>query len=106
MKVGFVVIGRNEGPRLEQCLRSVLAVCERVVYADSASTDESSAIAERLGIDVVSLAEDGRLSAARGRNVGYAELAIRFPECDAVQFLDGDCVLQTGWIERGTAFLA
>ena len=66
--VGFVVIGRNEGARLELCIRSVLAVSRRVIYADSASTDGSVATAERLGVAVVQLPSDGRLTAARGRN--------------------------------------
>lgn len=105
MKVGFVVIGRNEGPRLEQCLRSVLAVCDRIIYADSASTDESQAAAKRLGITVVRLPQDGHLTAARGRNAGYKELKTRFPDCDAVQFLDGDCILQPRWIENAVGFL-
>lgn len=103
--VGFVVIGRNEGQRLECCLQSVLPISTRVVYADSASTDGSPSVAERLGVPVLILPADGQLSAARGRNAGYAELKRRFPECDAVQFLDGDCILQPGWIEKAAAFL-
>jgi len=103
--VGFVVIGRNEGRRLECCLQSVLPISTRVVYADSASTDGSPSVAERLGVPVLILPADGQLSAARGRNAGYAELKRRFPECDAVQFLDGDCILQPGWIEKAAAFL-
>jgi GT2 family glycosyltransferase len=104
-EVGFVVIGRNEGPRLERCLRSVLAVSNRVVYADSASTDRSVATAEALDIAVVTLPADGRLSAARGRNAGYKELRARFPQCDLVQFLDGDCILQAEWIPQSLEFL-
>jgi cellulose synthase/poly-beta-1,6-N-acetylglucosamine synthase-like glycosyltransferase len=103
--VGFVAIGRNEGPRLEACLRSVLAISNRLVYADSASTDGSRAVAERLGVAVVALPEDGRLTAARGRNAGYRELRKRFTECDAVQFLDGDCILDPQWIGRALDFL-
>ncbi len=102
---GFVVIGRNEGSRLEQCLRSVFAVCDRVVYADSASTDGSVQLAKRLGAVVVALPQDGKLTAARGRNAGYAELKKRFPDCRAAQFLDGDCILQPGWVERALAFM-
>ena len=97
-EVGFVVIGRNEGPRLELCLRSVLAHSNHVVYADSASTDESCEIAVRLGAIVVELPEDGRLNAARGRNAGYKELRARYPECEFVQFLDGDCIAPTGFV--------
>jgi glycosyltransferase involved in cell wall biosynthesis len=103
--VGFVVIGRNEGARLELCLRSALAVSRCAIYADSASTDGSVSTAERLGVAVVRLPLDGRLTAARGRNAGYKELRARFPECETVQFLDGDCILQSEWIPAGLAFL-
>jgi len=103
--VGFVVIGRNEGPRLEQCLRAVFSLSRRVVYADSASTDGSIDVAERLGATVVRLPPDGRLTAARGRNAGYEELRARFPECELVQFLDGDCIVQPLWIPQAIAFL-
>jgi cellulose synthase/poly-beta-1,6-N-acetylglucosamine synthase-like glycosyltransferase len=103
--IGFVVIGRNEGPRLRASLDSVLSVSTRVVYSDSASTDGSPALAAELGVIVVTLPQDGQLSAARGRNVGYAELKKRFPQCDAVQFLDGDCILQPGWTDAALAFL-
>ena len=102
---GFVIIGRNEGPRLEQCLRSVLSHSTRVVYADSGSTDGSIEIAQGLKVGTVVLPEDGKLSAARGRNAGYAELCRLFPECNVVQFMDGDCILQPGWIGRGIDFL-
>lgn len=102
---GFVVIGRNEGARLEHCLRSVLAVSTRVAYADSASSDGSVELAKSLGAAVVALPQDGKLTAARGRNSGYVELKAHFPDCTAVQFLDGDCILQPGWIEEAVAFL-
>ena len=71
----------------------------------SASTDGSVSTAERLGAAVVQLPPDGRLTAARGRNAGYKELRARFPECETVQFLDGDCILQSEWIPAGLAFL-
>jgi GT2 family glycosyltransferase len=45
------------------------------------------------------------LTAARGRNAGYAELQARYPGCDAVQFLDGDCILQSQWIPNAVEFL-
>ena len=75
ISVGFVVIGRNEGARLELCLRSALAVSRCAIYADSASTDGSVSTAERLGVAVVRLPLDGRLTAARGRNAGTRSCA-------------------------------
>lgn len=105
MEIGFVVIGRNEGPRLRACLESLPADSKRVVYADSASTDDSLAVAQQFGIAAVSLADDGKLTAARGRNAGYAQLRKRYPECDAVMFLDGDCVLEPEFLQEAAAFL-
>lgn len=104
-EIGFVVIGRNEGARLQHCLKSVLTASERVVYADSASNDGSAELAERLGAIVVRLPADGRLTAARGRNAGYAELKRRFSDCRLVQFLDGDCIMQPDWIDSALNFL-
>ena len=53
--VAFVVIGRNEGERLGDCLRPLLALTPRVIYVDSASTDESVELARRLGAITVVL---------------------------------------------------
>lgn len=104
-QVGFVVIGRNEGERLERCVRSALEISKRVIYADSSSSDGSPELAERLGATVVRLPPDGRLTAARGRNAGYTELKKRFPDCRFVQFVDGDCIVQPGWIDTAVDFL-
>jgi cellulose synthase/poly-beta-1,6-N-acetylglucosamine synthase-like glycosyltransferase len=104
-RVGFVVIGRNEGARLEACLRSILPISSRIVYADSASTDGSPELAARLGAAVVTLPNDGKLTAARGRMAGYAELRTRHPDCQSVMFLDGDCILQPEFIPAALALL-
>lgn len=104
-EVGFVVIGRNEGDRLAQCLTSVLRISNRLAYADSASSDGSAELAEHLGAFVVRLPADGRLTAARGRNAGYSELQKHVPDCRFVQFIDGDCIVQPDWIEAALGFL-
>lgn len=96
-----VIIGRNEGDRLRRCLQSVLSQAGRVIYVDSGSTDGSVELARSMGVDVVEL--DGSLpfTAARARNAGFARLAERYPDADFVQFVDGDCDVVDGWIERG-----
>jgi glycosyltransferase involved in cell wall biosynthesis len=104
MRLGVVVIGRNEANALERCLQTALRYVPAVVYADSASTDDSVAIAERMGIAVVRLTGKP-MSAARGRNAGRALLRERFPALEYIQFVDGDCELEPGWIERAAAFL-
>lgn len=98
--VGIVVIGRNEGERLRRCLASVVGAAP-VVYADSGSTDGSVALARALGVDVVELPPTQLYTAARGRNAGCAALLRRYPDLEMVQFLDGDCELVEGWLERG-----
>jgi GT2 family glycosyltransferase len=99
--IGCVVIGRNEQPRLERCLSSVVREQVPVVYVDSASSDGSVALATRLGVEVVALDAAERLSAARARNAGFFELLERSPNVDYVQFLDGDSELCPGWLDAG-----
>jgi GT2 family glycosyltransferase len=103
--IGCVVIGRNEEPRLERCLASVLRERKPVVYVDSASTDDSVALASRLGVEVLSLDARERLSAARARNAGFFRLCERAPELEYVQFLDGDSELCPGWLDAGARAL-
>lgn len=104
-RVGVVVIGRNEGARLVDCLASLGDRVCRAVYVDSGSTDGSQANAAAAGAQVVDL--DGQLSftAARARNAGYSALLRRFRELDYVQFIDGDCTLDPTWIDVAKALL-
>jgi glycosyltransferase involved in cell wall biosynthesis len=71
------------------------------VYVDSDSTDDSVALARTRGIEVVQLDMSLPFSAARARNAGFERLARIDPEVRFVQFLDGDCEVADGWIERG-----
>ncbi len=102
--VGIVVIGRNEGARLARCLASVADSGCAAVYVDSASSDDSVAIAARFGVHVTQL--EGRLSAARARNSGFACLTASRPGLRFVQFVDADCTLEPGWIEAAAQALA
>lgn len=101
----IVVIGRNEGARLRDCLVSALRASSRVVYADSASTDGSTHLARSMGVITVEVDSSAPLNAARGRNAGMTAARSAFPECPYVQFIDGDCVLQDGWTEAASRFL-
>jgi glycosyltransferase involved in cell wall biosynthesis len=104
-RIGFAVIGRNEGDRLQLCLRPLLAASTQVVYVDSGSTDGSLELARTLGAIAISLDDSAPHSAARGRNTGFDEIRRCFPRVEYVQFIDGDCVLEPGWIEAAAAFL-
>ena len=101
--VDAVVIGRNEGARLEACLRSLKDQVRRVVYVDSGSTDGSVALARDLGAQVVELDMSLPFTAARARNAGMAAVE---DTTEFVQFIDGDCELRGDWIPAATAFLA
>ena len=101
---GIVVIGRNEGDRLKQCL-SNLPSTSLTVYVDSGSTDGSEAFARMCGAEVIELSKSTRFTAARARNAGYKKLLEICPELQFVQFIDGDCELVPQWLERAGSFL-
>lgn len=102
-RVAVVLIGRNEGPRLVAALASVPAGIARMVYVDSGSSDGSVAAAEKAGATVVRLDMSRPFTAARARNEGFAALGADLP--DYVQFIDGDCTLDPGWIDTARDFL-
>jgi len=95
--ISVVVIGRNEGPRLSRCLRSVFAMHHpefdlEVIYVDSGSVDGSVATARAEGARTVELRPE-RPSAALGRNAGW-----KAASGDIVLFLDGDTVLHPNFV--------
>ncbi len=97
--IGVVVIGRNEGNRLYQSLLSVIGRTI-VVYVDSGSTDCSVGLARSLGVNVVELDLSIPFTAARARNAGFEYLSQLKSEVEFVQFVDGDCRVVKGWLER------
>lgn len=105
LPVGAVVIGRNEGQRLERALASVRREVGPVVYVDSGSTDGSVALARRAGWNVVELDPSRPFTAARARNEGFERLIGRSPGLRHVLFLDGDCELEPGFVAAGVRCL-
>jgi glycosyltransferase involved in cell wall biosynthesis len=103
-KLGVVVIGRNEGSRLVQCLNSVRSI-PRCVYVDSGSTDGSVQRAIDAGVLVVDLEIPPNFTAARARNAGLAKLLAQFPDVEYVQTVDADCELHDNWIAAALAAL-
>lgn len=103
--IGVVVIGRNEGQRLLRCLASLADAAEQIVYVDSGSTDGSMQQAQALGVDVLALDMAQPFTAARARNEGFNRLRQLLPGLRLVQFVDGDCEVLPGWVERAAAFL-
>jgi GT2 family glycosyltransferase len=107
-QIGLVAIGRNEGQRLQSCLKSGLAATSVVVYVDSGSTDGSVEMARALRdtrkgslqVEVVELDLSVPFTAARARNAGFSRLLEIDPALEFVQFVDGDCEIVAGWIDR------
>lgn len=105
MRIGVVVIGRNEGERLRRCLLSLRATTEAMVYVDSGSSDGSTRLAFDIGAHVVELDLSQPFTAARARNAGFARLMEVSPGLDGVQFVDGDCEIAPGWMAAASRFL-
>ncbi len=104
-RVGVVLIGRNEGERLLLALSSVSDGRRPVVYVDSGSTDDSRERAAERGAVVVDLDMSKPFTAARARNAGFERLRKDHPSVKYVQFVDGDCEVDAGWIETAAAEL-
>lgn len=105
IEVGAVVIGRNEGERLETCLKSIIQFTNNVVYVDSGSADNSVETAKNLNVEVVLLDLSSPFTAARARNEGFKKLSHSYPELSFVQFIDGDCEIVDGWLQKSVNFL-
>ena len=97
--LGIVAIGRNEGERLVRCLASIKGFTTNIVYVDSGSKDDSVLVARRDHASVVILDPTKPFSAARARNEGFAAVRELAPSLEFVQFIDGDCTIDPGWIE-------
>lgn len=102
-RIAAVVIGRNEGARLLACLASLHGVAGDIVYVDSGSADGSVARAREAGARVLELDSAMPFTAARARNAGFA--ALDRGQSELVQFVDGDCIVEPGWIGTAAAFL-
>jgi GT2 family glycosyltransferase len=104
-QLGIVTIGRNEGERLRRCLNSLVGHGLPVVYVDSNSNDGSVELARSLGVEVVELDTSRPIGASRARDEGFERLCQIDPEIRFVQFVDGDCELIDGWLQRGLRVL-
>lgn len=104
-RIGVVVIGRNEGQRLVDCLDSLISQVDHIVYVDSGSKDDSIQNALERNVEVIKLDISIPFTAARARNAGFARLMEIAPEIEYVQFVDGDCEVVDSWLDAAAEFL-
>lgn len=97
--LSVVVIGKNEASGIERLHRSILPLKlltnTEFIYVDSASTDNSVALAQKGFDKVVVLSEHRNLCASAGRFVG-----VRCSKGAWILFLDGDMELNSGVIDK------
>ena len=98
--ISFIIIGKNEGWRLEKCLQSVVSIVKQdkisdyeIIYVDSRSTDNSLELAKKYEAKVFLIT--GECNAAIARNIGAKE-AIG----DILFFIDGDMELFHGFLPK------
>jgi GT2 family glycosyltransferase len=103
--VGVVAIGRNEGERLRGCLESIRGLAQASIYVDSGSNDGSVQLSRPLTSSVIELDLTIPFTAARARNQGFHKLMELEPRIEYVFFVDGDCEVVAGWLQKAAAFL-
>lgn len=96
--ISFIVIGKNEGWRLDKSLSSIRQFVKaeslsdfEIIYVDSKSTDNSIEIAKSHAVNKI-FQITGECNAAIGRNIGAKESS-----GDILFFLDGDMELILGF---------
>ena len=104
--IGVVVIGRNEGDRLKRCLDGIIKQTQKIIYVDSVSKDDSVDFVRNVDLQIVELDMNTPFSAARARNEGFQALVSKNPEIEFIQFIDGDCELDSDWLFTASNFLS
>ena len=69
------------------------------------SNENSVQLANRAGVDVVELDASVPFTAARARNEGFKRVRRLDSALAYIQFVDGDCEVVKGWLEKAVAFL-
>lgn len=99
-KCAIVIIGRNEGERLKKCISSVIGTGAIIVYVDSNSADGSLQYAQTQGIVTVDLSDHRSLNASVARNAGFNWLSENSTDVKYIHFIDADCEMAEGWLNK------
>lgn len=82
MKISATIISLNESAHIERCIRSLLPVADEIILLDSGSTDDTVAIAQALGAQVIHQSFLG--------HIGQKNKAISYAQYDYILSLDAD----------------
>jgi glycosyltransferase involved in cell wall biosynthesis len=102
--LAVVVIARNEERHIANCLGALTIALRgfpdtRVIVVDSHSTDNTVKIARTFPVEIYRY-QGPPFSAAAGRIVGFS-----YARSEYVLFIDGDCCIEPGWLEKGLSAL-
>jgi glycosyltransferase involved in cell wall biosynthesis len=103
MSVSIIIKTLNEAERIASTLESALAAAGsdgEVIVADSGSTDGTVEIAIRYGVTLVQIAADQQPSCGLGPQLGY-----QYSRGDYLCLMDGDMLLDPGFLGQAIAFL-
>lgn len=103
--MSVVIVAKNEADRIGDCIESVFDVCEpvadfEVILVDSNSEDETVDVASEYPVTVLRIPRDDITGCGAGRHVGFQEVDSEF-----VLFVDGDMVLEDGWLDTAVTLL-
>jgi glycosyltransferase involved in cell wall biosynthesis len=99
-ELAVVLITKNQAWNIERLIESVLRATAglasgEIWLVDSASTDQTVALAKNYPVNIVRIQSDLALTPAAGRYLGY-----KYSRGTYVLFLDGDMELFPSWLER------
>lgn len=99
--ISYIIIGRNEGWKLDLCFKSVIETIREntfiggeIIYVDSDSTDNSIEVAKKYhGIKVLKLTGDCNAPSARNAGAERSNGEILF-------FIDGDMEIESSFLKQ------
>jgi len=96
MRISIIVPVYNNAKDLQECLSALIgSSCpdSEIIVVDDGSRDDTSMVAQRMGVTLVRLEENSGVAAARNCGAKHAQGEILF-------FVDADVVLAPGAVER------
>jgi glycosyltransferase involved in cell wall biosynthesis len=102
MRISVIVPAYNSSSNLRECLQALLEACptgSEIIVVDDASTDETMAVAEAMGVRVLRLRKNVGPAVARNHGVHHAQGEI-------LLFVDADVVVAPGSVQRMLATFA